>query len=147
MPGICTSRNPSAGRSASIRRSASTPSAAWPTTVTSSPERNPWRRSRASFSSSTTSARIGGIRSRRGYGGRDRQAQVDLRPTPRRTPDLREMRGAVEAGEAIAEIAQADAALVDALERGVRHAEAVVPHDQIEATVVHRDVDPYRARA
>ena len=36
---------------------------------------------------------------------------MNLRPTTQRTPDLREVRGSVEASEAIAEIPQPDPAL------------------------------------
>src|SRR2546426_7438579 len=116
IPGIWTSRKTRSGRSFSIIARASTPSRAWPISSTLSTfARNPARRSRASFSSSTTSVRIAFIgRSRLGglLEGPRRQAQADARAGAWGARDLGEVRGTVEPLEARLQVAEADAALV-----------------------------------
>src|SRR5438105_11319607 len=112
------------------------------------PERNPASRSRASASSSTTSVRIPGIRLLGGDDARvHRKPETDLRPASEDAADLGQMRGTVGAREPVAQVAEADAALVHALERRARHAEAVVADGEIEAAVADGGIDGDRPGA
>src|SRR5262249_13217957 len=159
MPGICTSRKTRSGRCSSINRTASTPSCASPTSSTPpTRERNARSRSRASFSSSTTSVRMPPAVTRRlrranlsevgrSRGLLHREPQPHDGAASRAALDLGQVIRPVQALEARSQVAQPDAARIDLREHRLRHAEPVVADRQREELAVHVRVDRHRADA
>src|SRR5262245_56645035 len=167
MPGICTSRKTRPGRRSWIICTASTPFDASPMSSTPSTRaRKPESRSRDSFSSSTTSVRMSlftqppvgpvppcarRLRRRAPLGvGRsrsllDREAEADDGAASGDALDLREMIGAVQALQALTQVAQPDAAIVDLVQDALRHPEPVVADRERQQLAVDAGVDRHRA--